>query len=243
LEALAQESHVDASRRTTYLWIETGTILLAYLAPLIFSSEASMYGLGGRRLPVPFVYHSLQFIVSNIGQIAFVLFIIWRSNDPLSLFGIKPFKPAKDLLGGVILCAIQLGAYRLLWWALRHFLSRYNYSLLVYSGSRLLYIRPHGSQEFALLAVMCAASGYVQELVMRAYFLVRFEELFKSTPVAFLLSTVLFIAYHGYQGSGGVIGVALFAIIQATVFCVFRRLTPVAISHAIYNFVVIGQIL
>jgi membrane protease YdiL (CAAX protease family) len=78
---------------------------------------------------------------------------------------------------------------------------------------------------------------------MRAYLIVRFEELFESTSIAVLLSTVLFVAYHGYQGTAGMISVALFGVIQAIVFCLFRRLAPISLAHSINNFIDIGRVL
>jgi CAAX protease family protein len=114
--------------------------------------------------------------------------------------------------------------------------------MLIHSGTGLFYFLPSGPAEFALLALTCAVSGFVQELVMRAYLITRFEELFESKSVAILLSTVLFIGYHGYQGPAGVVSVALFGFILAIVFCLFRRVVPISLAHAIYNFIAIGRV-
>jgi len=89
---------------------------------------------------------------------------------------------------------------------------------------------------------MCVASGFMQELVMRAYLITRLEELFDSTFVGFLFSTVLFVSYHGYQGYDGVIYAALFGVVQAIVYCLFRRLAPIATAHSVYNIIAIGKV-
>jgi membrane protease YdiL (CAAX protease family) len=180
-------------------------------------------------------------MIEYAGQIALVLFIIWRSNDPPSRFGLKPFRIGRDLFGGIVICIGLRVAHYLLWWGLRIVLSRNDYWKLVHSGIGSGSDPPFGAFEFALLAVMCLASGFVQELVMRAYLITRFEELLGSTPIAVLLSTVLFMCYHGYQGTAGVIGVALFGLIQAVIFCLFRRLAPIALAHAVNNFIAIGM--
>jgi membrane protease YdiL (CAAX protease family) len=242
LDASTQESESIARRRTNYLWIETSVILLVYLVPLIFTSEADMYGLTGKRPPLPFLYHALHFIITDIGQIALVLFIIWRSGDPPIRFGLKPFRIGRDLFGGILICAILRIAYHATWWSLRTFMSRERYFAIAHSGSGIGYNPPSGAPEFALLAVMCLFSGLVQELVMRAYLITRLEELLESTPMALLFSTMFFTFFHGYQGTAGVIGVAVMGLIEGVIFCLFRRLAPIALAHGFNNFIAIGNL-
>jgi membrane protease YdiL (CAAX protease family) len=242
MDTLTQEPELHARRRTTYLWIETGVVLLVCVVPFIARSVADVHGLRPSPAPSPFVYHALLSLFENTGQIAVVLFIIWRSDDPFGRFGLRPFKIGRDLFGGIALCSLLRGTYHLLWWALRISLSRNNYFALVHSGIGSLYSSPSGNQEYILLAIMCVFSGFMQELVMRAYLIVRFEELFESTAVALFLSTVLFTSYHGYQGTGGIIGIAIFGLIQGIAFCLFRRLAPISLAHAINNFIAIGRI-
>ena len=205
-------------------------------------AEADIYGLVGKRPPLPFVCHALNFVVTDIGQIALVLFIIWRSGDFLIRFGLKPFRIAPDLFGGILICAILRAAYHATWWGLRTFLNHDSYFAIAHSGSSRSYIQPSGNPEYALLAVMCLFSGFVQELVMRAYLITRLEELLESTPMALLFSTMFFIFFHGYQGTAGVIGVAVFGLILGLVFCLFRRVVPIALAHALSNFIAIGNI-
>jgi membrane protease YdiL (CAAX protease family) len=242
LDTTTQPSESIARQRTNYLWIEISVVLLFYLVPIIFTSEADMYGLAGKSYPVPFLYHALHFIITNIGQIALVLFILWRSGDSLLRFGLKPFRIGRDLFGGILICAILRIAYHATWWSLRTFLSHDSYFAITHSQSGRGYFPPSGALEFALLAVMCLFSGLAQELVMRAYLITRLEELLASTPMALLFSTMLFIFYHGYEGTGAVIAVAVFGLIQAIIFCLFRRLAPIALAHALNNFIAIGNI-
>jgi membrane protease YdiL (CAAX protease family) len=242
LDATTEESKLNARRRTTYLWIEIGVVLLVYVVPVIFISEADIYGLRGKLRPTPFVYHALLSLIENTGYIALVLFIIWRSNDSPSRFGFQQLRIGRDLFGGIAICAVLRGMYHLIWWGLRSSLSHNEYFSLTHSGVGVGYNSPSGTPEFVLLGAMCLASGFVQELVMRAYLIARFEELFESTPVALLLSTVLFTCYHGYQDTGSVIGVVVFGVILGVLFCLFRRLAPLAIAHALNNFLSIGNV-
>jgi hypothetical protein len=227
--------------RIAYLWIETTVVLLACVLPLIFNSEADVYHLRPGQRPSPFLFHALSSLVQYVGQIALVVFIIWRSNDALSHFGLVPLKIGRDLIFGIVLCAFLRGLYHLLWWSLRYTLSRDNYLWLIHTSPGELYVPPSGVREFCLLALMCLISGFAQELVMRAYLIPRFEELFDSTSLAILFSTMLFIFYHGYQGIQGVIWITLFGVIQAIVFSIFRRVAPISLAHAINNFIALSR--
>src|SRR5580704_11579413 len=113
---MAQESDLNSSRRTHYLWIELAVVLAACLAPWMFTSVADVYGLRGVSSVIPFEYHALNFIVSYTGIIAVILFIIWRSNDPLRRFGVAPFQIGRDLVGGIAIGVILRVVSRLLYW-------------------------------------------------------------------------------------------------------------------------------
>jgi len=235
----ASTHHLGA--RTRYLWIEVGVVVLVWVVPFIFNSEADIYGLRGRTTPVPFTYRALQSLINSISEIALVLFILWRSGDIPARFGLKPFRLGRDLIGGLIILVILRGMHHFYWWILHSYLTPDHYMLMTHTGTGMANRSPSGSRDFALLITMCLASGYVQELVMRAYLITRFEELLESTGLAILLSTVLFVFYHGYQGYGPVIEVAIFGLIQAVIFCAFRRLTPIALAHALNNIIAIGE--
>jgi membrane protease YdiL (CAAX protease family) len=75
---------------------------------------------------------------------------------------------------------------------------------------------------------------------MRAYLITRLEELVNSTALAVFLSTLLFTFYHGYEGYLAVTIIALHGLILAVAFCLFRRLAPLSLAHAAYNFFAFG---
>jgi len=79
-------------------------------------------------------------------------------------------------------------------------------------------------------------NGFAEELVMRGYLIPRFERLLNSTWGSLLLTTVLFATYHCYQGPSGVVNALEFGLIYGSAFCVFRRVWPLALAHAVSNF-------
>ena len=84
----------------------------------------------------------------------------------------------------------------------------------------------------------CCAIGFSEELTGRAYLIPRLETVTGATWKAVLLSVVLFGFVHLYKGYVGVIHSVVAATIWAIGFCLTRRIWPVALSHAITDFIV-----
>jgi membrane protease YdiL (CAAX protease family) len=97
--------------------------------------------------------------------------------------------------------------------------------------------RPTTVGDYGLLVLMSCANGFAEELVMRGYLLPRFERVLGSTWSAVGLTSLLFASYHIYQGLFGATQVLVFGLVYGAVFCWFRRLWPLAIAHAIADFV------
>jgi membrane protease YdiL (CAAX protease family) len=88
-----------------------------------------------------------------------------------------------------------------------------------------------------LLVIGSLANGFAEETVIRGYLLTRFERLLNSTFAAVFITTVLFAAYHLYQGIVPMVGVFVLGLVYAGAFCYLRRLWPLIIAHAIADFV------
>jgi membrane protease YdiL (CAAX protease family) len=225
-------------RRQFELWIETGVVLLVCVAPSLFSSIAAFYQ-PGRLYQNTFLYHAISSLFHSAVDAALVLFIIWRSRDPLASFGLRRFRFVPDVLGGIGVWAIGRGAVRLVWIILPLIIGHENYRYLLWHQSHPSYPPPSGGQEYALLAVYSLAVGFSEELLGRAYLITRLEELLDSKGLALLVSTVLFACLHVYQGDLGVIGAATFGLVQGIVFLLFRRLGPLVVAHGLQDFVAV----
>jgi membrane protease YdiL (CAAX protease family) len=229
-------------RRHRELWIETIVVLLVCAVPYLFSSMASLY-LADYPRHVTFLEHALSSLSHSIESIAVVLFVIWRSRDPFSRFGLQRIRIVPTLLGGVGIWAVAWVVARLVWIALPMVIGRENFLEIARQRFHYTVDDPSGPFEYLILALIALSNGLAEELAMRAYLITRFEELLDNKPIAFLLSTVIFISYHGYQGTWGVIGVAILGVVYASAFCVFRRLAPVALAHALQDFIAVGGFL
>ena len=81
-----------------------------------------------------------------------------------------------------------------------------------------------------MLISLCCLNGFHEELVMRGYFIPRFEQIFGSTFIAVTLSSLLFGAYHAYLGWRGVLSATVIGLIYGVVFARFRRLWPLVVA-------------
>ncbi|HZZ42604.1 MAG TPA: CPBP family intramembrane glutamic endopeptidase [Tepidisphaeraceae bacterium] len=224
----------NAGRARANLWIETGVVFLVCVAPVAFNSMAEIY-LGVIPSRSPMVADSLGNILFRAGKIALVLYVIARSPDSFARFGLRPFRIVRDLVGGVAVWGVLRLAHRIVRWA----------GPVLYTWLHVVRHPYHPDPgpstpgQYVLLAFSMAAVGIEEELIYRAYLITRFEELFESTTIALLLTTVIFATNHGYQDPVNMLGHVVFGLVEGSVFCLFRRFTPVALAHALDDFIII----
>jgi membrane protease YdiL (CAAX protease family) len=221
----------DPRQRHRELWLETSAVTICCVGPMLFNSMASLY-LIDRPGHYSFLYHALASLVRSAGSIAIVLLVIWRSKDPFTRFGIKPFRIGHDLLGGIALWAI-LWLITLSYRAVVH--KMFGASYLAYHSTPMSYSLPSSVTDYLLLVVYSFANGSFEELLMRAYLITRLEELLDSTSTALIITTAIFASYHGYQGGSRAILVIILGLLQGLWFCFGRRFAPLAIAHSLQD--------
>jgi membrane protease YdiL (CAAX protease family) len=97
------------------------------------------------------------------------------------------------------------------------------------------YLSPQTAAGWAVLAVSCVSSGYLEESFFRFYLLSKREEMGLGPLGAVLGSTMLFSICHIYEGPWGFLNAALSGVVLAFAFLRFRSLHGVAMAHALYN--------
>lgn len=225
------------ARSTRELWIETGAVLLLLL-PTFFYAVAPLIWqeLVIRR---PFWADHLGLIVRSIQVSAPVLYIIWRSGEGWAPFGLSRIRLLRDSFSGLLIWIAQM----ILWFWIAKLVAA-SIGPEVFESwmddSREIFAAP-ARGDYLLLAISSCSNGFAEEFVMRGYLIPRFEQLLGSSWIAVTVSTLLFAAYHAYQGPGGVIGATVFGLVYAIVFWRFRRIWPIAIAHAIADFIGVIQ--
>jgi membrane protease YdiL (CAAX protease family) len=97
------------------------------------------------------------------------------------------------------------------------------------------YISPKTVTGWAVLAVSCVSSAYLEESFFRFYLLSKKEEMGLGPMSAVLVSTILFSMCHIYEGPWGFLNSALSGVVLAFAFLRFRSLHGIAAAHALYN--------
>lgn len=223
------------------LWIETGFVLIWIAAPtlsyilcwLLWGSDYLQYRNGilylENRAWVPFAISNMGDIFINLREVLVVLFIMWRSEDEWFRFGLVKPKLEKDFLIGFSMMLI-IGIVHAMGWVIESPTHRWTWSRLI--------MTPVPIDRALLILAASLAIGFSEELTLRGYIIPRFETLIGSTWKAIILSAIVFGLLHMNKGVGGVVTSCLSGVIWGIGFCATRRIWPVVISHALWDFVV-----
>jgi membrane protease YdiL (CAAX protease family) len=225
------------TRRAT--WLEIGVVVLLICAPTLASLGCSLFWgsdyqkLVQQRRRAEFrtatAFETFRFgsMVIDLRSVALVLFVMWRSGERWSRFGLVKPKLGKDILLGLGLWLVVAVARWLLGLALnaRHPELGLYPAAVPFSGALLL------------VGWSCAV-GFSEELACRAYLIPRLEAVTGNTWMSIVLSVALFGFVHQYQGYVGVIYSVECALVWGFGFCFIRRIWPLALSHALTDFII-----
>jgi len=226
----------DTSENRRVLWIETGVILLLIAAPVFswivfwllwgsdylqLDKQISHLGLG---TSTAFAINNIESIFRSLRLVPVVLFIMWRSGDEWSRFGLVKPKMEKDILIGLGLLLI-IGVIHATHWVIESPSHHWTWSRL--------FMTPIPINRALPLLASCFALGFSEELTMRGYLIPRFEILIGSTWKSILLSAIVFGFLHIHKGLGSAVTSCFSGVIWGIGFCATRRIWPVVISHAL----------
>ncbi len=160
-----------------------------------------------------------------------VLYLIYRSGESWSAFGVVRPRWLGDPAFALLLWVAWYAAYFLVW------------AVIAATGVDATAVKAGGPDDtitpsqpaFAVVAAFATATG--EELVLRGYLIPRFERLLGSRWASVLTTTALFAAYHVYNGISGVVDATILGLILGSGFCLVRRLWPVILAHWLYDVV------
>jgi membrane protease YdiL (CAAX protease family) len=222
--AALQEDEAPGSEpaRRHLLWIELGVISLLTWIPS-FVTDFDL------RIPLyPDLVSSLSRFISLVGRAAAAIFIVWTADGSTKLFGLTKPNWKKDALvtAGLIFLSFVL------YLAPAFFLPRETYRDLtrhdIHSPSISFVI---AGVPIAVVLIVLAGSVFFEEVVFRAYFISRFEELFGHSWNAIVVAAILFGIGHYYQGVLGTVTAVIFGVLCGIAFVLTRRLWPSLIAH------------
>jgi membrane protease YdiL (CAAX protease family) len=220
------------------LWLEVAVVLsVAWLPYLSSTLVRSMAEVG--RAPLPFAAMGLYRILNNITVDTVVLYVIYRSGSPWTMFGFK--RPQlKDLGIGLLIWIVVILATSTLYRFATTFADATSVRDFVKSSGQ--FHGPSNPGELVLLVLMSLSNGFCEELAMRAYLIPRLEQLLGAAWKSVIGSALVFASYHIYQGIGAAMSIFVVGIVFGAIFYRIRRIWPLVAAHACMNIVSLGLV-
>ena len=208
--------------------VEVGVFLLFILPSMIFS--ATIPKSAGLSFPVV----AASTMLSSIPLMCLVLYFVWRNGEPFRAIGLFFRNPPKEAVIGIALFVPLLIVMGLVGKILRA-------AGLSVPQTAPSFLIPKGSGQVTLALFMLVVVAFCEEVIFRGYLIRRFSHLFQSPVVALLLSSALFALGHGYERSGGAVGVGILGLIFGAIYLWRKTLVAPMVMHFIQDFV--GMIL
>ena len=176
----------------------------------------------------------LVLLIARSLQVSIPILLIMRlRNVRWADYGFVSFRPARDVLVGIGLTLLGYFSYyavaTLLYNLGVDFSGDYDAIPQITTEARISLVT------IFLIMAASVANGFAEELAMRSYLLTRLAELVGSSVVAVLVTSVVFAAYHSYQGRYGVISTLMIGLVLGAYFAKTRRFWPVMIAHFIMD--------
>jgi membrane protease YdiL (CAAX protease family) len=231
LEAVtASVGHIGLSNRET--WLELGVVLsLAWFPYFIFGLFDDFFAFDSDGKS--FAAESLSSILNFLPTIVAVLYIMHRSGEPWSTFGIKRPRLLLDVVLGVSTCLATIVV--LTFADILAFALLGTEHAIAFLESDFKFNIAHTTVDIAIIVPLSLAIGVSEELAMRGYLIPRLKRLLNSPSISVFLSSFLFASYHLYQGIGSAIWIFLIGLSFGIAFCWIGRLWPLVIAHAMMD--------
>jgi membrane protease YdiL (CAAX protease family) len=216
------------------LFFEVCVVFLVALVPSVF------YGLASLWLPepgsLPFAYVSLAAFLHAAGSAALVLYFVHGSGEPWSDSGF-PRPRVWDILLAPLVWGFAWAPLALVIFPVALAFIDPVAQAAFDARLELWFPRPEAPWQYVLLVLECAAVGFGEEALFRAYLVPRCARLLRSEGWSLVLCSAAFALCHAYQGPLGVLGTAWWGLVFGAFFLVVRRVWPLALAHAVNNFV------
>jgi membrane protease YdiL (CAAX protease family) len=212
-------------REKGFLIVEMLLLFSAFFMPGLFADVPEE-----GKIELYMIYYCLY----SLPQILLMIYIIWNhGRTDLSDFGIKKVY-LKDLL---IIFASFSGVIAFVFLLIFIiFLLPQNILDSLSTGYQWQSSKP---LPVVLILIFSLTTGYREELFFRAYLLARARQIGIMPVIGLFLTTLLFMAFHFYEGIMGLIISGFLGLGFGLLFLKFQNLHIIAISHALYNFFIL----
>jgi len=202
--------------------LELGAFLLLIVPPIVL---ASMAGVSRHA----FAITTVATILHDVALTALILFFVWAAGEPFAAIGWTSRRLGREIALGVVLYLPMLAVLVILGGLLRAV-------GLEPPHPPPAGLVPHSLAERALASLLVVVVAVAEETMFRGYLLLRLGAVTRSTTAAVVLSTLAFAAAHTYSGSGGVVSVAVLAVVFALVYLWRKSLVAPIVLHFLQDF-------
>ena len=189
----------------------------------------------------PFNSLMLSLIVRSLQVSLPILLILKLRNVRWSDYGFVKFRPLRDPLAALGLAIMGYATYYFFAYGL--LFAGFDFSGDADALQSMTQDAQFGIPALMLLILASCANGFAEEIAIRSYLLVRVGELCGSFVFAAIFTTLLFAAYHSYQGRYGIVSALAVGAVFATYFVITKRFWPIAIGHALMDVVGLAALL
>jgi membrane protease YdiL (CAAX protease family) len=226
MEESAAISNQNPSRKIQV--IELAVFLLLIFPSMLISAAVAK----PENLTFPLVAGST--ILSDIPLLCLVLYFVWRNGESFPSIGLTLRNGWREAaVGGILFVPLLLGMS-----LIEKLLRAGGLSVPQEAPSFLV---PSGAGQVVLALLLLVVVAVSEEVIFRGYLIRRFTALSKSPVSALILSSAIFAMGHGYERSGGVVGVGILGLIFGAIYLWRKSLVAPMVMHFIQNFV--GMIL
>jgi membrane protease YdiL (CAAX protease family) len=221
------EPDPERSRRAVDLLV---VLFVAFSIPLFTSTYDWWTGnhTGGGSMSL---YTSLNRIVRSASALTLLWYVLSRQGRTLRQLGLTAERA--DVLPTLLLTLLTF---------VPNIVSRGLHGFPLFEGVEAdPWTALSGIPSLGLLAVVAIlANAAFEELIVRAFMITEVVELTGQASLAVLSSTCFQALYHLYQGGVGALMDAGGFLISSLYYVRYRRITPVLLSHFLYNLMIYG---
>ncbi len=230
--ALPSEAPPKPLRSRRAMALELGAAAIAWMLPWLlvrfggFLSDGYPWSLASHT-----VQDALLGTIQYALQSAILLCIISRAGDGWAGFGLRRPEWTFDFPIAAFLLLLQAGA--------GVFLADAFFGSRAVSPLRGF---PEGPRELLAVAIFAGFAGFAEELMFRGYLITRLEALLDSRGIALVLSAALYAGFYAHRGAAAAVVAGFMGLAFGAFFVLSRRLSPVALAHALGNMILFTQV-
>ena len=169
-------------------------------------------------------------IVTDIPLLCLILYFVWRNGESFACIGLTLRNGWREATIGFVLFVPLMVLMSFMEKVLRA-------GGLTVPQEAPSFLVPSGEGQVVLALLLLIVVAVSEEVIFRGYLIRRFKALSGNPVAALFLSTAVFAMGHGYERSGGVLGVGVLGLIFGAIYLWRKSLVAPMVMHFIQDFI------